>query len=296
MKFIINMKTRGCVYTISIILSILICAAAVSKCFAGSDAGSVQLLKDRGHLVLVGGGEKPGKAVELFVKLSDGDKKQIIVFPLASENAKETGDEDADMFVKAGAKDVKVMHIKDRRDAAEIKNVEAVLNCGGVWFSGGDQNRITEKLLGTPLLGAIKIMKARGGVVGGTSAGTACQSDPMITGEGDMESIKRGGVVLAAGLGLLKGVIVDQHFVKRQRENRLFTVVIENPSKLGIGIDEDTSVWFKPDNSAEVMGEGTVMIIDARKAAIDGKGEKLNASGIVVDVLTDGRTFKISDK
>jgi len=233
--------------------------------------------------------------VDLFIKLAQGDKKQIIVFPLASEYARETGAEDADMFVKAGAKDVRVMQINDRKDAAKIRNIEAVLTCGGVWFSGGDQNRITEKMLGTPLLEAIKIMKAKGGVVGGTSAGTACQSDPMLTGEGDMESIKKGGVVVAKGLGLVKGAIVDQHFIKRQRQNRLFSVVIENPSKIGIGIDEDTSVWIKPDKSAEVMGEGSVMIIDARKAKITCQGEKLNASGITVDVLTDGQTFKISD-
>lgn len=283
-----------CIYAILIIFSILICAAPISKCFAGSEGGSISRLKDRGHLVLVGGGEKPGRAVDLFVKLAQGDKKQIIVFPLASEYAKETGEEDTAMFVKAGAKDVRVMEIKDRNDAAKIQNIAAVLNCGGVWFSGGDQNRITEKLLGTPLLEAIKLMKAKGGAVGGTSAGTACQSDPMITGGGDMESIKKGGVELACGLGLLKGCIVDQHFVKRQRQNRLFTVIIENPSKLGIGVDEDTSVWIKPDGNAEVIGEGSVMLIDARKAEITCKGEKLNAAGISVDVLTDGQTFKIN--
>jgi len=299
MKFIPNEKkyrkmVKG-VYPAAAVFSILIWAALASNCFAGSGAVSASLVKDRGHLVLVGGGEKPGRAVDLFIKLAQGDKKQIIVFPLASENARETGEEDAAMFAGAGAKDVRVMHIKDRTDAVKIQNIEAVLNCGGVWFSGGDQNRITEKMLGTPLLEAVKIMKAKGGVAGGTSAGTACQSDPMITGEGDMESIKKGGVVVAKGLGLIKGVIVDQHFIKRQRENRLFSVVIENPSKLGIGIDEDTSVWIKPDKSAEVMGEGSVMIIDARKAGITCNGEKLNAFGIRVDVLTDGQTFKISD-
>ena len=298
MKFVSNGKKYRyifkSVYAVSILFSILICALSFSNCFAGADSRIVSMVKDRGHLVLVGGGAKTGREVELFIKLAQGDKKQIIVFPLASENYKETGEEDVEMFVKSGARDVRVMDIKDRRDASGIQNIEAVLNCGGVWFSGGDQNRITEKMLGTPLLDAIKLMKAKGGVVGGTSAGTACQSDPMLTGDGDMESIKKGGVVLAKGLGLIKGVIVDQHFIKRQRENRLFSVVIENPSKLGIGIDEDTTVWVRPDKSAEVMGEGSVMIIDARKAGITCKGEKLNAFGIRVDVLTDGQTFKIS--
>ncbi len=299
MKFVSNGKKYRyifkSVYAVSILFSVLICALPVSNCFAGADSRIVSLVKDRGHLVLVGGGAKTGREVELFIKLAQGDKKQIIVFPLASGNSKETGEEDMDMFVKAGAKDVRVMEIIDRNDAVKIQNIEAVLNCGGVWFSGGDQNRITEKILGTPLLEAVKLMKAKGGVVGGTSAGTACQSDPMLTGGGDMESIKKGGVVLAKGLGLIKEVIVDQHFIKRQRQNRLFTAVIENPSKLGIGIDENTTVWIKPDKSAEIMGEGSVMIIDARKAGITCNGDKLNASGIRVDVLTDGQTFKISD-
>lgn len=289
----ISRKVACLIYAILIISPFFALSSYVPNSFAGSGETFMHTLKDRGHLILVGGGEKPGKAVDLFVKLAQGDKKQIIVFPLASENSVETGAEDADMFVKAGAKDVRVMEIAGRKDAVKIQNIDAVLKCGGVWFSGGDQNRITEKLLGTPLLEAIKIMKARGGAAGGTSAGTACQSDPMITGEGDMESIKKGSAALAEGLGLIDYAITDQHFIKRQRQNRLFTAVIENPSKPGIGIDEDTSIWIKPDKSIEVMGEGCVMIIDARNAKVAGKGEKLNASDIRVDVLTDGATFKL---
>ena len=144
------------------------------------------------------------------------------------------------------------------------------------------------------LICAVPVSKCFAGSGGVNISALKDRGHLVLVGGGDMESIKKGGVSLARGLGLLKGCIVDQHFVKRQRQNRLFTAVIENPSKLGIGIDEDTSVWIKSDKSAEVIGEGSVMIIDARKAEITCKGEKLNATGISVDVLTDGQTFKIS--
>ena len=113
-------------------------------------------------------------------------------------------------------------------------------------------------------LAAVKARSAAGVVFGGTSAGAAVMSARMITGDGDFTVIDGEKVGVRPGLGLVEGVIVDQHFVKRQRQNRLFGLVLKHPGERGVGIDEDTALLVTGGRYAEVVGRGPVVLVDAK--------------------------------
>lgn len=277
------------------LVTLLLCALWSGSCGGAAPphvAGAPR--QAGGHLLLVGGGERPPEVVELFVRLSGGSEGSIVVLPLASEESRESGAYYQSLFGAAGAREVRVVHVDDARDAHRREYIESIDRAGGVWLGGGDQSRITSRLLDTPLMEAIRRLLDRGGVVGGTSAGTACQSDPMLTGDGAEDRIEAGNVATARGLGLFPGVVIDQHFVARQRQNRLISVVLENPTLVGIGIDEATAIWVGPDRRRlEVVGRGTVFVFDAREAAVARHGALLGASGVAVAVLVPGQRYDL---
>ena len=249
-----------------------------------------------GSLVLIGGGSKPAAAMEKFIELAGGRDAAIVVFPTASEEP-----DTPEVYRKLFAEDYRctnvwVAPVATADDARDPDIAHRVAAAGGIFFGGGDQRRIMDALRDTPTLTAVRSAFARGAVVGGTSAGTACQSSLMITGDGDFTVITADNVGLWPGLGLFRGVIVDQHFVARQRENRLLSVVLEHPDLLGVGIDEATAVWVRPDGTFEVLGDGWVMVFDARGAEVRrqaraGGGTALGAHGVVTHILLPGEVF-----
>jgi len=180
-----------------------------------------------------------------------------------------------------------------------------IASATGIWFPGGDQGRLTDVLRGSATLRAIQARYREGAVIGGTSAGAAIMSDSMITGDqfrtgedtsgyyGDEYTrIDRRTIVVVAGFGLLPGAIVDQHFVRRERHNRLLSVILERPSLLGVGIDEGTALRVDPDGTWGVEGASVAIIYDARKAAITGpQAPHLGAASLLVHVLPAGSTF-----
>ena len=237
----------------------MIVAAAVA-------AGAENVTK--GHLVLVGGGDKPPEAMRKFVELAGGPQAPIVAIPTASSEA-DTGDYYVKLFTtEHGCTNVVALPIKTREDAMRPDLAELALKAGGIFFAGGDQIRITQALLDTPVGAAIAEAHARGAVVGGTSAGLACQSARMITGEGDFTVIRANAVELKPGLGFIDRAIVDQHFIARQRSNRLLSVILEHPELLGVGVDEDTAIWVRPDDTFRVMGSRSVMVLDATGAKV----------------------------
>jgi cyanophycinase len=254
----------------------------------------------QGHLVLIGGGEKPAAAMQKFVDLAGGPEAPIVIVPTASGEA-DTGDYYIGLFGgNHGATDVTVLPVRTKHDATLPENVAIASRARGIFFSGGDQRRIIDALEGTPVLEAIRARWRAGIVIGGTSAGTACQSPLMITGDGDFEVIRAGAVALRTGLGFFDGVVVDQHFVARQRFNRLATVVLEHPHLLGVGVDEATAVWVRPDDTFEVIGKSSVIVIDAAAATIRsdaGAGAgRLGAGGIKLHILVEGDVFDIRSR
>lgn len=273
-----------------LLLGVCGCAATVGPKVAAAPR------EPGGHLLLVGGGDKPSAVLQRFIALAGGSDAPIVLLPLASGDSREAGAENLERFAQEGAKNVTVIHIDDRRDALREDYIEKIRQAGGVWFGGGDQSRIAERLLGTPLLEAVRAMREQGGVVGGTSAGTACQSNPMLVGEGDEHIIRAQNIVVTEGLGLFEGVLVDQHFAKRQRQNRLITAVLEHPDLVGVGIDEATAVWWKPDRTIEVLGESVVFVFDAREATITRADDRIGAVGIATAVLFPGQRYDVATR
>jgi cyanophycinase len=241
-----------------------------------------------GHLLLNGGGGEAGDYWPKLFELAGGMDRPIVIVPTASERP-EAGPEYVDELVALGATNVRSLAIRTRDDAGNPGIVEALASARAIFFTGGDQSRITAAILGTPAERAIRDAYAGGAVLGGSSAGLACMSEKMLTGEGDFKVLTSGNVELKPGLGYVTEAIVDQHFVARQRQNRLISVVLENPWLLGVGVDEKTTF--------EVLGEGWVMVFDARRSVIrrhvTGGSSKLAADALVTRILLRGDRFDL---
>ena len=271
-------------------LSFSVCLLAATLLVAG-DA-------PHGHLVLNGGGSKPDAVMEKFVELAGGPEAVIVVFPTASGEP-DTGAYYRDLFGGYGCTKVVVADVRSNDDAEDSALAAQVRDAGGIWFAGGDQTRITNALLDTAVGRAVEAAFASGAVVGGTSAGTACQSGLMITGNGDFTVITAENVELWRGLGLFRGVIVDQHFLARRRHNRLISVVLEHPELLGVGVDEATAVWVRPDGTFQVLGDGWVMVFDAGEATVnrhpyENDGTALGVHNLKTHVLLPGEVFDVN--
>ena len=250
-----------------------------------------------GWLMIVGGGGTTDPMLARAVELAGGPRSRAVIFSQASSVAT-SGPSNAKMWLEAGAGDAQAIDLADL-PAARALVAQATL----VWFSGGDQSRLTKALEGTDLA-ALVLERYRGGaVVGGTSAGAAVMSRVMITGDyaGGLESDKALGllrpevVLTSEGFGFLPETIVDQHFVKRQRFNRLLAAVIERPDLVGIGIDERTAILVHG-GGFEVLGESNVLVVDARASVLPAKepGAPLAAQGIALSVLRPGMKHDLS--
>ncbi|HEX6588358.1 MAG TPA: cyanophycinase [Longimicrobiales bacterium] len=276
--------------------------ATVVAAFALGAAQAAGQEGPQGSLLIVGGGAQPPELVQRFVDLAGGaGRARIAVIPLASGASKESGDEKVAQFVdEYGADAFNFMPLRAEAEAGIPRVLDGVT---GVWFTGGDQERITDVLAGTRLLEQIRELYRRGAVIGGTSAGAAIMSDSMLTGnQFDADTVGYFGdefpviatrrMQIVPGLGFLSGAIVDQHFLARERHNRLLSVVLERPSLVGVGIDESTALEVRPDGSWKVLGLSQVIVYDARAANIVvTRGTQLGAAGIRVHLLPPGSVY-----
>ena len=259
----------------------------------------------KGHLLIVGGGPIPDPILDRFVELAGGrGRARIVIFPMASEYA-DAGVELAEDFHKRGAEAERIVLTHQQAENPDAaRKLDGVT---GVWFGGGDQARLTAALLHTPVEAAIHARYREGAVVGGTSAGAAVMSTPMLTGDekhpggsrppekdsGDAYmTIARDNVVTAEGFAMLPGAIVDQHFVRRRRINRLLSLVLENPDRIGVGIDESTAIEVDPTGTWKVLGESVAVVFDARRAKVTPPSSSpLGATGVQLSVLPAGSVY-----
>jgi len=249
----------------------------------------------KGHLVLNGGGGEAEPFWQRIFELAGGKGAAIVILPTASERA-ETGQEYVEELKVLGATGMRAIELRTREDASRPEFLAAIAAAKVIFFTGGDQSKITAAILGTPAEAAIRKVYDEGGVLAGSSAGLACMSRVMLTGEGDFTVLRGGNVEVKEGLGYVTEAILDQHFVARQRQNRLISVVLEHPELPGIGVDERTSIWIRPDRTFEVLGDGWVMIFDARKAPVRKGGEgkpKLATDEMVTRILGSGDRFDL---
>ncbi len=248
------------------------------------------------RLVIVGGGERPTQAMARFVLWAGGATSHLLVVPWASIEPKESCEAILGELLShapgaAACAPLAPLDAKGKAGRLDAQSKARFLldldAATGVFFTGGDQARIMDVLADVELLRAVRERHAQGVVFGGTSAGAAVMSLRMITGDGDFTVIDGDQVVVREGLGLLPGTIVDQHFVKRQRENRLFGLVLKHREERGVGIDEDTAILVTSGRHAEVVGKGPVLLVDA--TGPDSLQVTLLRSGQSVDLVKPSR-------
>lgn len=232
------------------------------------------------RLLVIGGGDRTPDILQKIALESGGDKGKLLVIPWA-------GGEQEDYF-QAFKKDVetvsKIQFIKGSfrplTPQSKVEFLQQLKEATGIYFTGGDQNRVMEVLQDKELLEAIQAKYKSGTFFSGSSAGTAIMSKIMITGEGDFKVVDGNKVETKEGLGMLSDVILDQHFIVRQRQNRLLGLVLKYPNQLGVGIDEDTALFVKDNRIGEVYGNSQIMIFDGRKEPMNvfflKKGEKFD--------------------
>jgi cyanophycinase len=223
-------------------------------------------------LLIIGGArDKVGRATVLrrFVALAGGRSARIVLIPSASSFPQQAVQSYTTIFGRLGAPNVDVVDPPSRAAAAAEALVQALDNATGVFMAGGNQLKLSQLLVGTPLADAISAAHARGAVVAGTSAGASIMSQFMISLGADGVTPRQRTSQLTSGLGLLPGVIVDQHFDQRARYGRLMSMVAGSPNLLGMGIDEDTAAEVRDGFRLTVVGSGTVFVVDARAAVSD---------------------------
>ncbi len=255
----------------------------------------------RRTLFIIGGAEdKLGRSVVLrrFVRLAGGRQSRIVIIPTASSFVDEVAESYRAVFtrLRAGA-DIEVVHAPSRAAAHDPSHVERLESATGVFISGGSQLKLGQFLVGTPVGDAIHAAYQRGAVIAGTSAGASIMSRFMISLGDEGLTPRQRSSQITAGLGLLEGVIVDQHFDQRGRYGRLLSLVANSPNLLGMGIDENTAVEIRGGRTMTVVGSGGVFVIDARNAITDAadarRGAPLLVSGAVVHSLPTGATFDL---
>jgi cyanophycinase len=256
-----------------------------------------------GTLVIIGGAEdKQGECLILhkFLELAGGAKARLVIITAATECPLEVGAAYKKVFKKLGCKDIEIVDVPNR-DTANSESVCEVLRAGsGFFFTGGDQLRISSALGGTVFLKTMQKKFEEGAVIAGTSAGASVMSSTMIT-EGDSdESPKLNTLKMSPGFGLLPGVVIDQHFAQRGRIGRLLTALGQNPSVLGLGIDEDTAV-IAEGQELLVWGNQTVTVLDGSKvthtnASLQEPDKHLALTGVITHILPHGYSFNLQTR
>ncbi len=256
--------------------------------------------KQRGWIIPIGGAEEKDNApaiLKRFVQLAGGDRADIVVIPTASQ-MRDTGVRYERLFAALGAERVTAIDFDTRRDAEEGGRLERLQQATGVFFTGGNQLRLSTLIGGTAIAKAVRVLNAAGVPVAGTSAGAAFISEHMIAFGDEGSSPIAGSVRLAPGLGLTNRFIIDQHFRQRDRLGRLLTALAYNPFAIGLGLDEDTAAFIAPDNTVHVQGSGAITVVDAAEVQFSSmdsiaEGKPVCLLGIKLHILTQGATFNL---
>jgi cyanophycinase len=235
------------------------------------------------RLIVVGGGKRPEAAMAKFVEWAGKERAHILIIPWATSAPEESFAYLKKDLVAFNPKEVELAPVAPMTEEKKGKFLNQLKNATGVFFTGGDQVKTMAVLKeDESLLQALRQHYKNGIVFGGTSAGAAIMSAQMITGEGDFTVIDGSKVQTSLGLGLLPDdIIVDQHFIKRQRQNRLFGLILQNPQKFGIGIDEDTALVVIDNRYGEVIGARQVMTVNPQ-------GRSAGGNLLVIQLLKPG--------
>ncbi|NNE24829.1 MAG: cyanophycinase [Rhizobiales bacterium] len=255
----------------------------------------------RGWIIPIGGGEKKVSSSTIlsqFVELSGGSDARMAIIPTASQSDR-AGERTRAVFAELGVNDIKIVDLGSRSDCEDPARISQLDDATGIFFTGGDQLRLSTTIGGTSAARSIRSGNARGVHVAGTSAGAAFICEHMIARGRSGPTPKRGMASLSPGLGLTNQVIIDQHFRERDRLGRLLTALAYNPFATGIGVDEDTAAFIGPDEVVEVYGSGGLTIVDPSNLSFSSmadaqSGKPVSLFGVRLHILLAGDRYDLN--
>ena len=273
--------------------------------------------KIKGTLIPIGGNEDKGidgdESYNLefieegilyhVVEEAGGIDATIVVIPTASSIPVEVGENYVSAFTKLGCKNVKVLDIRSKEDAGKQASINMIKTANCIMFSGGNQSKITDKIGGTEIAKILtdRYQNEEGFVIAGTSAGAMVMANEMIAGGSATEAFIKGAVTMYKGLGLIPGLIIDTHFIKRGRFGRQSEAVAKFPNLIGIGLAEDTGMIIKNGNDCTVIGSGMIIIFDGGKLTHNNEkileeGTPMTMANLTVHVLSNSDEYDIRNR
>ena len=260
------------------------------------------LSSPKGILVAIGGNEDKRRNLEVLrtiVELMDKKNPTIELITTASSLPEQLGEKYVKAFNKLDVHNIGLMHIKTRDESIDPKFVKRILKTNFIYFTGGDQLRITSILGGSPIMDAIKKKYYEEKcVVCGTSAGASAMADTMIYEGKSPEALFKGTVQMTSGIGFVKNVVIDSHFIKRGRFSRLMETVTTNPGRIGLGLGEDSGVIIRAGHILEAIGNGLVVIFDGQQITYSNiseinMGEAIAIQNVIVHTLVRGYGYDV---
>jgi cyanophycinase len=263
-------------------------------------SGVVRPVGGSGAVMLIGGAEdklKGKRILARFIRSAGGADADIVVVSTASELGPRTNEVYQQLFAELGVSRITGLHPQQRGEAEDPAVAATLATATGVFLTGGNQLRLTSIVAGTRLASGLHLAHDRGAVIAGTSAGASALAAHMLA-FGQSGATPRHGIVqLAAGLGLVPDAVVDQHFEQRTRLGRLLSAIAQSPSLVGLGLDEDTAAIVYPDRTMEVIGRGSVTVVDGSRMGTDAyrlRGRRpMMVTGAILHSIPSGYWFDL---
>jgi len=256
-----------------------------------------------GCLIIIGGHEDRdprGKRLILREVARHVRGGKLVLATIASHQPEGYFEEYRKAFDDLDVGELVELYIEDRCEAGDRDKLAVLDDAAGIFFSGGDQLRITSQIGDTRIEEKVRAIHERGGVIAGTSAGASVMSDTMLVKGSSQETHRIGDLHMAPGLGLIRDVIIDQHFAERGRFGRLLGAVAHNPRVLGLGVDEDTAAVVEG-KRLRVIGDGGVYVVDGADVTFSNVAEAapdatLSMHDLRVHVLSSGDAFDLGTR
>lgn len=273
--------------------------------------------KIKGTLIPIGGNEDKGmEQNEMYtlefiqegilyhvVQQAGGVNANIVVIPTASSIPVEVGENYLSAFSALGCKNVTVLNIKTKKDSEREASIQLIKNANCIMFSGGDQSKITNSIVGTTIHDILlnRYKNEVGFVIAGTSAGAMAMTHEMIAGGSPREAFIKGAVTMYKGLALIPELIIDTHFIQRGRFGRVSEAVAKFPNLIGFGLAEDTGMIIKNGNECTVIGSGMAIVFDGSKLTHNNEnllqeGTPMTMTNLTVHVLSNGDQYNIKNR
>ncbi len=257
----------------------------------------------KGTLIIIGGHEEREPSSERAILKEVAARVRggkLVLATVASHHPEGYFEEYQKAFCDLEVGELVELYVEDRSEASDEDKLRVLDDAAGVFFSGGDQLRITSQIGDSAIEEKVRRLFERGGVIAGTSAGASVMSETMLVKGTSQETHRIGDLHMAPGLGLIRDVIIDQHFAERGRFGRLIGAVAHNPRVLGIGVDENTAALVE-DGMLTVLGTGAVYIVDGSRVSYSNLAEArsdvtLSMHNMTVHVLAEGDRFDLSNR